>query len=214
MVGDELCVYDQCFNFVKYDSNGDIVLLAKYNLNVGPSAKSPATGAQDSGVRGDWYVDGVEYDYGRVNFSTNSHYWYDWDTYEILPKYGDSFPLNIYDDDLNGAPGTRDYSIAYYVQEYQRILEGYGAQIKASRLLTYDEAKNTLGCTFDVSEYNGLCPSTGPTAFVSNTDYWLGTARYEWGYVYRIYFDHTVDEVPSARQGVRPVIVITKNSLK
>ena len=33
-VGDEICAGDQCFNFIKYDGN-DVVMLAKYNLNVG-----------------------------------------------------------------------------------------------------------------------------------------------------------------------------------
>ena len=217
-VGDELCIKDQCFNFVKYDSNGDAVLLAKYNLNVdgynGPYGGT-ATNIQNSEVRGEWNDGGTMKDYGRVGFSYN-YYWYEWDgAAGIKPKYNaDNYPVNVYDPDYMEQPGNSTYSIAYYVEPYKDILEGseYGTTIKKIRLLTYEEAVDTLGCSFDVSNGYGPCPTTGATAFVSNTDYWLGSARTA-TMVYRVLFNRMVDGMYYDNHGVRPVIVVEKSNL-
>ncbi len=228
-VGDEVCINGtttECFEFVRYDGN-DAVLLAKYNLNVNgyTTAKGGTeTNLQDSEVRGEWYdsAEDVVKDYGRVYFNKglDNAYWHD-SSYNIEPKYGSSYPLDIYDSDLNGAPNfnengyvTNDnYTIAYYVERYKSTLEGYGVTIKKARLLTYSEATNTLGCTFDPQEYMGPCPTEGATSFVTRTDFWLGTAR-NYGYIYRIYFRTLIDELPNSWHGVRPVIVIEKSNLK
>ena len=229
-VGDEICINGEtkeCFDFVRYDGN-DAVLLAKYNLNVNgyTTAKGGTeTNLQDSEVRGDWYDSAADVvkDYGRVYFNKgwDYAYWHD-SSYNINPKYGSSYPLDIYDSDLNGDPEingngyvTNDnYTIAYYVERYKSTLEGYGATIKKARLLTYSEATDTLGCEFGtINDYTGPCPTEGDTSFVTRTDFWLGTAR-NYGYVYRIYFSRLTDELPNSWHGVRPVIVIEKSNLK
>ena len=213
-VGDEICVKDQCFNFVRYDEHGDAVLLAKWNLNVGSSPKGGTeTFIQDSEVRGDWNDNGTMRDYGRVTFGTSS-YWYDFDNYVLKSKYGSSFPATIYDPDLDGNPGTQTYSIAYYVKRYKTILEGaeYGATIKTARLLLHEEAKGTLGCPANPDLPKGPCTTTGDVEFVTNTDYWLGTA-YNYYYLYRVDFGSMSDEGAEAWHGVRPVIVVEKSNL-
>ena len=212
-VGDEVCIKDQCFNFVRYDGN-DVVLLAKWNLNVDGYTTAyggTATNVQNSNVRGEWNST----DYGRVRFASRE-YWRDPDTYSIYGKYGGSYPVNIYDPELDTAPDTGTYSLAYYVKAYKNILtgNGYGATIKEVRLLTYEEATDTLGCEFGtINEYTGSCPSSGNTGFIANTSFWLGTARNS-SYIYRVLFDKIIDEMVSAWQGVRPVIVIEKSNLK
>ena len=228
-VGDEICINGatkECFDFVRYDGN-DAVLLAKYNLNINGYTTSKGgteTNLQDKDVRGEWYdsAEDVVKDYGRVYFNKGLDYayWHD-SSYNIEPKYGSSYPLDIYDSDLNGAPNPSEYgqptndnyTIAYYVERYKSTLEGYGATIKKARLLTYSEATDTLGCTFDPQEYSGPCPTEGATSFVTRTDFWLGTAR-NYGYIYRIYFRTLIDELPNSWHGVRPVIVIEKSNLK
>ena len=212
-VGDELCIKEQCFNFVKYDSNGDAVLLAKWNLNVDGYTTAyggTATNLQDSNVRGEW--NGT--DYGRIKYASGN-YWVNYSDYSIKEKYGSGYPLEMYDPDLDGAPDTETYSIAYYVKAYKNILESssYGATIKTARLLTYTEATSTLGCTWEQANESGPCPTTGDTAFVSNTDYFLGTAR-NYTYVYRIIpSGRLLDEMPWSWHGVRPVIVVETSNL-
>lgn len=197
-VGDEICLKGECFNFLKYDgtNNEDIVMLAKYNLNVGPNAKGTATNKQDSDVRancsGPWY--------GSVKYS-QIVYWSSETTY----------PLDIYDStNYAGSPGTNNYSVAYYVEAYKDILTDYGITIKDARLLKLAEATDSsIGCNVNT------CPTTGTTAFITNTSFWLGTANSNYS-VFSIrsdggvFMDSFEDET---NDGVRPVIVISKNNI-
>jgi len=229
--GDELCVDDQCFNFIRYDGN-DVVMLAKYNLNVGPNSKGRETFIQDSDVRG------YPGDYGMVAFSSD-HYWRDNPSTntQIKPKYGNEWKNNnIYDTDYNTKPDfsgdcenaysdqvcwyTPGYSIAYYVEKYKEILEGadYNATIKEARLLTYSEAlDSTIGCSVDPY----TCPhQSEPSSFVSNTTFWISSAKYEEegtrDEVYTIFWngDWGVTSYGKySHYGVRPIIVVTKSNL-
>ena len=134
-VGDEICLREdttQCFNFIKYD-NEDIVMLAKYNLKVGGiytgagnedsmftkigeyTSQDEGYGLQSSEARGCITEDTS---YGLVPFSANM-YWDD----NGSPKsdypggYYPNVPLLAVYDPINykGAPGTSNYSVAYYV---------------------------------------------------------------------------------------------------
>ena len=218
-VGDELCIKEQCFNFVKYDSNGDAVLLAKWNLNVDGYTNAyggTADNLQNSEVRGEWNDNGTMKDYGRVRFASEA-YWYDSSIGGpgIKPKYNASnYPVDVFDMDYDGAPDTTNYSIAYYVKQYKNILESssYGATIKEARLLTYSEAVNTLGCDSINNYESGSCPNTGSTGFVANTDYFLGTAENSY-YVRRILYNIILDETVTSWHGVRPVLVVETSNL-
>ena len=197
-VGDEICLKGECFNFLKYEgtNNEDIVMLAKYNLNVGPNAKGTATNKQDSDVRancsGPWY--------GSVRYSQIA-YWGSETTY----------PLDMYDStNYAGAPGTNNYSVAYYVEAYKDILTDYGITIKDARLLKVAEATDSsIGCNVNT------CPTTGTTAFITNTSFWLGTTNSNYS-VFSIrsdggvFMDSFEDET---NDGVRPVIVISKSNI-
>ena len=210
-VGDEVClngVTTECFNFIKYDGN-DVVLLAKYNLNVGPRAKGTATNLQDSDVIGYDANNEDDFNGGEVAFSTDN-YWYDGES-SILSKYGTWAVNNVYDTDYADASGN-NYSIAYYVERYKTLLTGYGANIKTARLLTYSEATDSsIGCTLTSAE-EGTCPDT----FIKNTSFWLGSVHDCGVGVWQIYTTGGFkDEYYSSdvTTGVRPVVVIAKSNM-
>jgi hypothetical protein len=228
-VGDELCLQDQCFNFVKYDGN-DVIMLAKYNLNVGENAKGTETFLQDSDVIG--WNDGSRPTYGNVPF-TKTNYWETldyWDSGEssLKPEYGSSYPVDVYDPiNYSTAPDfsaecnyedncyfTPGYSIAYYVEQYKtKLTNDYHATIKEARLLTKDELDYLKE---DDDEYN--CPTKGPGIFVVNTAFWLSTAL-DAGYVWTVntnsicYADFYDGEYGGDGYGVRPIIVVEKSNL-
>ena len=233
-IGDEICLKDdptQCFNFIKYD-NDDVIMLAKYNLKVGDiydatnwiktgeyTSSDPGYNKQSSEVIG--FKNGLSISNGLVAFSA-TNYWYDGSA--LKPEYGSSYPTDVYDAtnyktepdfsvtcDSTHCWHTPGYSIAYYVEGYKDILEGeYEASIKEARLLTNSEAlDSSIGCS------DSSCPTTGDSAFIVNTSFWLGTARNYRNagvitanaslfYYYNDYGDYF---------GVRPVIVITKSDL-
>ena len=97
-----------------------------------------------------------------------------------------------------------------------KVLTNDGAIIKEARLLTYSEATDTsIGC---MTTYSTGCPTTGTSAFITNTSFWLGSAgsagRYN--FVWRIlssggFGDRGYSSKDSI--GVRPVIVIEKSDL-
>jgi hypothetical protein len=199
-VGDELCYRGECFNFIKYD-NDDIVMLAKYNLNVGPNAKGTETFRQDVDVRGE-HLDMTTY--GTVPFST-TYYW---------DGNVSSYPADIYDsENYAEAPGTNNYSVAYYVEAYKNILTRMGAQISDARLLTYSEATDSsIGCG-DMGCPMGIDRSR---EFIRNTTFWLGSAGGKY-FIWHINSENgdfamrtfTIDYA----MGVRPVIVVEKSNL-
>ena len=214
-LGDEICINedvgssDQCFNFIKYNGN-DVVMFAKYNLNAGENPKVSQTKIQDSSVRG--YYSGMT-KYGNVEFS-QARYWYDQTTNALKPKYGSSYPANVYDEQYSTEPdfsgsgySTVDYSVAYYVKEYKNILTSYGATIKDARLLTYSEATDSsIGCSS-----GSLCP----TGFIRNTSFWLGTAADDgslWTILSTGVFTTTYHDYNNYF-GIRPVIVVEKSDL-
>ena len=204
-VGDEICINGpttECFNFVRYDEDEDIVMLSKWNLNVGSNAKETATNLQDSDVKGN-VASGTKY--GNVAFS-GTNYWYDGS--DLKPEYGTSYPADVYDTDYNDATGN-NYSVAFYVENYKNLLESYGPMIKDARLLTYSEATDSsIGCNAS----NNSCPTTG---FINNTGFWLGSTDDDncvW--VVRsdgVFYDDGFGNVNS--YGVRPVIVISKSDI-
>ena len=217
-VGDEICVNgttEECFNFIRYDgeNNENIVMLSKYNLKVGGIYSSSGEkigeyrnsdigyGLQSNQALG--IVSG-QTSYGTVLFA-RTYYWYNGST--LNPKYGSSYPADVYDTDYMDAPGGDNYSVAYYVENYKDKLETYGLTVQSARLLTYSEATDSsIGC--NGSSYS--CPTTG---FITNTSFWLGSARskyYSWMIYKNGYFYYSTDY----GNGVRPVIVISKNEIR
>lgn len=204
-VGDEICYSDQCFNFIKYDgtNNENIVMLSKYNLNVGNSANGEEAFIQDSDVIGS--KTGVT-TYGTV-------------AYSAIGYWGDvvSYPADVYDNTYVTAPdftgtgyNTTGYSVAYYVEQYKNKLDSpdYGIYVDEARLLTYDEVTDSsIGC---------VAGSTCSAGFITNTSFWLGSAHSVnslWG-VYANNNLGSVNYANSSLLGVRPVIVIKKTEIQ
>ena len=199
-VGDELCILDQCFNFLHYDgtNNEDIVMLAKYNLNVGTNAKAPETGLQDSDVRG--YKTGFT-TYGTVGFSYVD-YWTE--NNMVKSKYGnDWYDNDIYDTNYNFGPNT----VLHYVENYKtKLTDDYHVTIKKIRLLTYNETTDTgIGCT------QSSCPAD---SFIANTSFWYGSVK-EANTVLALYGTNvgTWNRTTDGYLGVRPVVVIAKENI-
>ena len=230
-VSDEICIDDQCFNFIRYDENGDAVLLAKYNLKVGYinnssgtkigeyTSSDPGYGSQSSEARG--YIDDYSTRNGAVDFSS-TNYWSNGSG--LKPEYGSSYPADVYDvvnyktapdfsttcDGSTNCFNTPGYSVAYYVDMYETILTNLGATIKEARLLTYSEATDaSIGCNRNSSS----CPTNG---FITNTTFWLGSAsndNYEWYVQSTGTFGSSRFRGYARNLGVRPVIVIEKSNL-
>ena len=218
-VGDEVCISGtttECFNVVSYNAN-DVVLLAKYNLNVGNNTQTGTIGIQNSLATGDNGDSSTQVDdkYPATVYFSDTMYW---NSGGLKAKYGDSYPGNVYDADYTGDPGSETYSIAKYVEAYKTILEGngYGATIKEIRLLKDSEAVDpSIGCSHDT--YN--CPAG---SFILNTSFWLQTAGYygydsrdmltiirSWNYYNTSMYASNMDGV----YGVRPVIVVEKSNM-
>ena len=204
VLGDEITVGTEPFNFIRYDGD-NIVMLAKWNLNVGNNPKTAETFKQDSDVKG-WVSSGTRY--GNVAFSA-TNYWSSITTY----------PADVYDNTYKTAPdftgdgySTTGYSVAYYVEKYKKILEDMGLMVSEARLLTYTEATDStigIGCS------GSSCPTTG---FITNTTFWLGSANNGYGlwivtsvgYFRGSVFDNDGYDYGC---GVRPVIVISKSEV-
>ena len=226
-VGDEICVNGntvECFNFLGYDGN-NVKMLSKWNLKIGNIYDSNWTkigeytgndtgyGLQSSDAKG--YVDGASTYNGTAAFS-RTRYWDDHGSpksdYPGAYYPGPNYPT-VYDPvNYKGAPGEANYSVAYYVEEYKNTLENYGLTVQSARLLTYSEATAaSIGCNAS----NFSCPTTGNSAFITNTTFWLGEA----------YSNSSIQVVGSygsfsnygsnddGDAGVRPVIVISKSEL-
>ena len=218
-VGDEVCINGtttECFNVVSYDAN-DVVLLAKYNLNVGNNTQPGTIGVQNALATGDNNDSSTQVDdkYPATVYFSDSMYW---NSGGLLPKYGSSYPGDVYDSGYIGNPGSGTYSIARYVEAYKTTLEGngYGAVIKEIRLLKDSEATDpSIGCSHDT--YN--CPAG---SFILNTSFWLQTAGVygydgrdmisvvrSWNYFNTSMYASNMDGV----YGVRPVIVVEKSNM-
>ena len=214
-LGDEILAGGEPFNVIKV-SGDNIILLAKYNLYVGGifangvnnktgeiSESDPNYLKQSNQALGYGDLPIV----GTVPFA-GEEYWEDTNSYAY-----------VYDSSKNAAPEyqpgtgycyTPNYSIAYYVNQYENYLRNAGVEFSEIRLLTRDELKNDIGCTID------SCRNLNANQqFITNTSFWLGTATYyhQVGYVRR-----NGDIIYgwlgySGYYGVRPVIVISKSSI-
>lgn len=227
-LGDELCLDDQCFNFIRYDGD-DIVMFAKYNLKVGGifydntesfySKNDSGFGLQSKEAKGYAYDETVLK--GGLPFSS-TNYWdgtatYPIDVYDAV-NYVTAPDFSTTCNNANNCYKTPGYSIAYYVEQYKSMLAtNYGQTIKRSRLLTLSEATDSsIGCTYDIENEFGYCPTTGDSSFITNTSFWLGTTSYsdcilhvnlDDGYVSN---DGSYD---NSLYGVRPIIVVEKSKL-
>ena len=148
-VGDEITFGTESFYIISNDET-NIKALAKYNLYVGGTFNSTwtaygieATGLQNNTMKG--YVEGQTVSNGTTVFSS---------------------------DDVKGT-NYSDYAgsiVEGYVESYESVLNGLGANIQEATLITKEELES-LGC----SSTSNTC-SSAPD-FVKETSYWSGSAH-------------------------------------
>ena len=213
-IGDEICINGdsgkQCFHFIKYDGN-DVVLFAKYNLNVGYKSIKKEDFLQNKkcGTSGG-------YSDCNVGFSS-SRYWKD-ENSNFLAQYGNSWETsNVYDSNYVTKPSsssyncssnyssscydTRGYSVAYYVEKYKEILEEkFGVDISSARLMTYS----------DILSFNCLNDNNECNLPFFNTSFWIGSVNSDNENL--MCFKGEI-ETPYYGSGVRPLIYIPKSYL-
>ena len=212
-IGDLLKFGDEEFYVINpSDENGNVVLLAHYNLNVGNNTQDEQygkLGMQNSkalGANRDLSTkDSNDYYPGTVAFSSID-YWHNYSTDSIKSEYakdlignsasyfsGNSRPY-VYDSNSN---------LYTYVNNYKINLESIGANITSARLLTYEEATN-------------LC-TTSCLDWVCNTSFWLGSANSA-GTVKIIWappsYVTSASNSVDKQEGVRPVIVIPTSEIE
>ena len=183
--GDEICISTECFNVITSDAN-NIVMLAKYNLNIG-SNKNPATteGLQDQTLA-DEYGDILFAPQGTIRLTTPG----------------------VREDIYNKLDNTSNDNISYYIEQYVNKLKTFAPSLDITgRLVTYSEAEDIFGC--DTS--NGTCPAN---TFFTTTKYWMGTSPADDIIFYMsngVY--ETQSYITAVKLGVRPVITIPTSSI-
>ena len=189
-VGDEVCIGAECFYYIGANGN-NAKLLAKYNLNVGHNTYNDGTVGRQHALSGSEAANENEI-YGNVKYANSTVLWnganddiYD-DTYTGYPDYN--------------AANSPDYSIAYYVENYENLLKSFGAKNVNARLIKMSELTG-LGCT------SSTCPTTGANSFVTDVNYWTGSSAATTE-VYAVQTDGTINSTFSYQvfYGVRPLI--------
>lgn len=209
--GDEVSICNEQFNII-YSNSETTVMLAKYNLNVGNNIQEGQVGIQNSKAIGWNENEATKIDDcypGAVAFS-GSNYWYNNATNSINEKYGNNFPVDIYDLEYQWKDGNK-YSIIRYVEQYKNyLINQLDVKDINARLLTYNEATTYFGCG------NHLCPTYGINSFITNTSFWMGTAQDVNSVWYTdsdgdFYEDYYTSKFS---RGVRPVIEVPTSNIK
>ena len=192
VVGDIITIGTEQFNVVRRDGD-DLILLARYNLNVGENLKPDApVGIQTKDVVGYKYP---MVTYGRVAYSS-TNYWH-----INQSDYPGNYCYSLSDTNCKYVYDENSY-VYQYVNDYQRYLESFKVPIKGSRLLSIEE-----GMTLQ---------NNGYSSFLFYTSFLLGSpfSTYSIGYA------STIDNRPGegffsgiyhssvSSYGVRPVIII------
>ena len=204
-VGDIVTIEGEQFYIISNTSE-KLVLLAKYNLNVGPS-KNPNVpeGKQHESVRG--AVGGGVTTYGTIAFSSTP-YW--------SGKVGEG--MQYPGEYCNYQTGTNcvyvcdENSYIYqYLQDYKAVLNMPRIKI---RLLTVQEA-DSLGCIRCTDTSNPNCTGScqGAPSWLYGTRFWLGNPiNFQAPWVISSGGSYGASNTYSRDYlyGVRPVIEITK----
>lgn len=208
-LGDEICLGSECF-YVMKDDGTNVTAMAKYNLLVGQnydSSNSTYTpialdtggyGLQNEEARG--YVSGEKISTGVIKFS-ETNYWKGETTSKPLPKYGTSYPADVFDENSNL------YKIIKNYENYLR--QNQGRQSIEAEPAAYIDLVD-LGCN----------PKTfkcinNTLEWVYSTSYWVASAvdnELMWnvdslGSFYKSKYSNIL------YNGVRPVIKILKSEI-
>lgn len=191
-VGDEICIAAECFYYVGANGN-KAKLLAKYNLNVGNDTYNDGTIGRQHALAGT-EISSDSNKYGNVKYAN---------LLTIVSAAGDDIYDESYDDTYDeNAANSPNYSIAYFVENYEDLLKTMGASNVDARLIKMSEL-TALGCT------SSTCPTSGTNKFLSDVNYWTGSASAA-NDVYAVQDDGTITStyVFNKFHAVRPLIEI------
>ena len=195
-VGDEFCLENECFYVIK-DNGTTVDALAKQNVNTESNrqdsyANRLAFATPDETKRKPNCTTTYGCYYGYWTDDTSNH--------NLLSKYGNSYPVNVFDSNSN---------LYTPLNNYKNYLKNtLGKTSVTTNLITYDEL-TSLGCSGN--DYS--CKSA--PSWVYSTPYWTASANnyhnvwdvYSSGSFYGDNFDSYYGH------GLRPVITIKKSEL-
>ena len=195
-IGDEFCLENECFNVIK-DNGTTVDAFAKQNVNTESNrqdsyANRLAFATPDETKRKPNCTTTYGCYYGYWTDDTSNH--------NLLSKYGNSYPVNVFDSNSN---------LYTPLNNYKNYLKNtLGKTSVTTNLITYDEL-TSLGCSGN--DYS--CKSA--PSWVYSTPYWTASANnyhnvwdvYSSGNFYGDNFDSYYGH------GLRPVITIKKSEL-
>ena len=189
-LGDYVKIGDDGFWVIASPSDGEVKLLAEYNLN--------------SNYRQ------VSSNYVSVDFAP-TQYWWDSVNNRVYNNYSRDIDGISYIYRTSAGAETQNYLVSY-INNYKNYLKndfGVGNMILDARLMSYMEAVGT-GCQHDVVN---SCP-----LFVANQNYHLGSSGegvigYAHWWVNNNDYSIIVDSVNFSNYGVRPLIIINESAL-
>lgn len=150
--------------------------------------------------------------------------------YGIIEKYRDEigegykWPAHIYDTEYNGAPGTANYSIAYYVNKYEEKLLEKNIHIESARIPDYSDifTSETAG-EITLSFNQPKCQENTPE-FIKRTSYWaqlaiqddtvVGIRNTANNWTGCDATSAATDQGSYYYYGVRPIVVVSKSNVK
>ena len=197
-VGDVVSIGAEKFNVIK-DNGDSVIMLAKNVLDRNTIMQSESN---------DWVnVYGVVFAEEKQDKKPSSSYGY-WtdDSGNLLPKYGSTYPANVYDSNSNT----------------YNIVEAYVDKLKGIKQIPPNDKTTLTGRLIYMSELVELgYPSDGCGDFTNNeNETWLTNGQSWWsGSAFVRYSVRTVDtngdlsysNFWNAHRGVRPVITIKKS---
>ncbi len=205
-IGDKVIIGTE--EFYVLDINGDdLILLARYNLNVGVisdyylnftpiTPDSPGYGRQSSKALG--LRNFAEDSYGVLPFST-TNYW----NGKVGTSYSGNYCNNTNDVSNCAYVYDSNSNLYQYVESYKDYLEDYGITIKEARIPRLDELVK-LGCNSNTWS----CDTN--YAWIYETTYWIGTPD-SYNSLWDLSLGNNFGSILYSNDfvhGVRPVIVI------
>ena len=209
-VGDEITFGSEHFYVAdEDDGKGNVVLLAKYNLETDNNGNQVALNNSKSDIIRlsnikNYIAVPIENDDPNTLHFSNTNYWHNNGLISPYNANGASYDGNpypyVYDSNSN---------LYNYVEDYvEELITNQGAPSTITgRLLSYEEAE-ALGCNA------GSKNCSSAPSWVYNTSYWLGSAypySYLWGVLSGANFGRYDLNGGDGSLGLRPVIVVSSS---
>ena len=201
-IGSEICIGSECFYLISKEANGDLKMLAKYNLNIGDNKVNDPEGIQSMSAIG-WY-DGGSSPYSASMKFSNYNYW------------DGVYNISI-DDDVYGV-GCNGYT---YINNYVEYLSGYGVNVSGRNVNMEDLIDAVNGGEYldsnpfgPFGDLNVKASQIEGREWIYGTSYWLSTTPAE-DYLYVVESSGELTRSVYAQDGYygfRPIIILHLNN--